>query len=225
MPSRSMRAAKAAQSSWKRTFGGGICGGAAAGGGCRQGVRQRGMANAKFESGRSAHGQADEVCLFNSQGFEHGGGVVGRARLGVGLGPFGYIGGRPPARRVGYAAVAARKVTQLRFPAQMVAAELVHKQDRIACAHLFVVEAHSIVGRDPWHASIAPLVPAIPAPARLCPAGCEHGLASRAVASPPACPRARAGSLCAIGVRRWDIERGLGRTPSVTIGRSLECGA
>src|SRR5262245_8801905 len=111
------------------------------------------MANAEFEGGRGAHGQADEVRFGKAETLEDGGGVVGRARLRIGMGRGWNIGRRPTARRIANAAIAARKVAQLRFPAQMVTTKLVQEQDRITRACFFVVEAHIIVRRDPWHAA------------------------------------------------------------------------
>jgi erythrin-vacuolar iron transport family protein len=72
----------------------------------------------------------------------------------VGLfGGFWDIGGWPPSRRVRDAAIPPREVANLGLPAQVMAAELVQKEDRISLAGLFVVELHIIISCDQRHFS------------------------------------------------------------------------
>src|SRR3972149_1555055 len=79
-------------------------------------------------------------------------GGVARARsLRVGAHGFRDVGRRPAARGIGDAAVAAREIPDLRFPAQIVAAELVYEQDRIARSGLLMIEPYTLAGRDRGH--------------------------------------------------------------------------
>ena len=124
----------------------------------RDGERQRlaGMADGELEAGRGAHRQADQVRLGKAQRRHHRSGVVGRARLRIGRDVVRHVRRRPAPRGVGDAAVAAREVADLRFPAQVMAAELVEEQDRIALARLLVIELNPVVGFDVRHRPFPP---------------------------------------------------------------------
>jgi hypothetical protein len=58
---------------------------------------------------------------------------------------------RIAARVVGDAAIAPRKIAQLRFPAAVLAHELVHEQDRRSLAGLLVVQPDSVACGDMGH--------------------------------------------------------------------------
>ena len=128
------------------------------------------MANAEFERRGRTHGQSHNVRRREPEFPQHRGGVVRGTSLRVGAHGFRNVGRRPAARGIGDAAVAAREIPDLRFPAQIVAAELVYEQDRIARSGLLMIEPYTVVGRDrghrvaSWFAALGPEPALAPVP-------------------------------------------------------------
>ena len=122
---------------------------AAAGDDEAQGARA--VLHAEMQRGEAAHGKSHDVGAPDLQCVQHREDVVSRALLRVALHALGHVRGRVAARVVGDAAVAARKVGELRIPAAQVPGELVHEHDRRASARLLVVQFHAVVGGDVGH--------------------------------------------------------------------------
>jgi hypothetical protein len=74
----------------------------------------------------------------------------------------GHVGWRIAARGVGDAAVAAREVSDLRFPAAMVAGELMHEQQPLAGPGALHVQRDAIVGLDQRHLRLLGPFPLLP---------------------------------------------------------------
>ena len=104
-----------------------------------------------MKRGERAHRQPDHVRALDAERIEHAARVVARSRLGVALDLRRHVGRRIAARVVRDAAVAARKMPQLRLPASAIAGELVHEEDRGSRAGLLEKQPDAVVRGDCWH--------------------------------------------------------------------------
>src|SRR5215471_6393647 len=98
------------------------------------------MIERNLQRGIAPHGQADEVRAVDLQVIEHGDRVSHDVHVGVSRWVARHVGRSVAARRVGDAAIAPAELAQLRFPAAMVAGELVYEQNRRALTDLLVIE-------------------------------------------------------------------------------------
>ena len=102
------------------------------------------MIERDLQRGIAAHGQPDEMRAVDLQMIEHRNRVSHDVHVAVSRRIARHVGRFVSARRVGDAAIALAELAQLRFPAAMVAGELVHEQNRHALADLFVIELHFV---------------------------------------------------------------------------------
>src|ERR1700730_15788267 len=79
---------------------------------------------------------------------QHPSGVVGGTCLRICVHGIWTVRRRPASRGIGDAPVTPRKVTHLRLPAEVVAAELVQKENGVAAPALFAIKAYPVVGGD-----------------------------------------------------------------------------
>ena len=84
---------------------------------------------------------------------EHGADIIAGALLGITGRILRYVGWRVAAGIVRDAAIAPRKVADLRFKAAVVVGKFVDEDDRSTRPRLLVIEADAVIGVDVWHRS------------------------------------------------------------------------
>ena len=115
--------------------------------------RQRALRRLQPEMQRSeaAHRQSDDVRAVDAGRVHHGDDVVDRRLLRIAFEGLRHVRRREPARAEGDAAMAAREVPHLRFPAPVIAAEFVDEDNGSPGAGLFVVQLQPVVGLCETH--------------------------------------------------------------------------
>src|SRR4029079_18537032 len=109
------------------------------------------VSEAEMKRAEAARRQADNMSLVDLQSIEHRANVIARALLRIFFLVFRDVGGRIAARVEGDAAIVLREMTDLLLPRAAIAGKFVHKDNRNPFAGFFVIELHSVVGRQMWH--------------------------------------------------------------------------
>lgn len=109
---------------------------------------------AQVQHGKTAHGQADHMGAVHPCTVHDRQNVGGRGALRIGSHLRGHVRGRVTPRRVGDAAMAARKVPHLRLPAAVVTPKLMHEHDGRAAAGLLEVQLHAVGGGGKGHGGL-----------------------------------------------------------------------
>src|ERR1700756_676668 len=77
--------------------------------------------------------------------------IVTGSLLRIASGILRYVRGWVASRIKRYAAIASRKIADLRFKAAAIVSKLVDEDDRRSRFRLLVIEANAVIGVDVWH--------------------------------------------------------------------------
>src|SRR5262245_56789307 len=106
-----------------------------------------------MERGEAAHRESNDMRAADAEMIEDRTDIVDRAVLRIGGSILWDVGRRKSPRVVYNTAIAPAEMPDLRFPAAMIAGELMHEDQRRSRARFLIVEADFVVGLSVRHAN------------------------------------------------------------------------